>query len=131
MKYVYWLFAMSSSSISLSVRVAGLWFEYIQHLTDFVAYGFPSLVAQMVKLSACNAGDPGSILSSLWKKFLWMCRAPETLSKKLSVPSWVWSCFFGVGSSTAICHWWSFFFSFGEQEGEDTAWVKQRTKNNL
>ena len=52
---------MSSSSISLSVRVAGLCFEYIQHLPDFVAYGFASLVAQMVKLSACNAGDLGSI----------------------------------------------------------------------
>ena len=90
-----------------------------------------SLMAQTVKSSACNVGDPGSILSSLWKKFLWTCRAPETLSKKLSVPSPVWSCFFGVGSSTAICHWWSFFFSFGEQEGEDTAWVKQRTKKEV
>ena len=52
---------MSSSSINLSIRVAGLCFEYIQHLPDFVACGFASLVAQMVKLSACNAGDLGSI----------------------------------------------------------------------
>ena len=52
---------MSSSSINLSIRVAGLCFEYIQHLPDFVARGFASLVAQMVKLSACNAGDLGSI----------------------------------------------------------------------